>query len=90
MRAVAIDTVRRNIRMLIKEWTSLFRMTLDTGFFDAVLKEILSGKSSMGVVAVNTEDPALFKGVMARQGKLGFGRMMAAKTKFAGSKRRYF
>ena len=54
---------------------------------DTVLEEILSVESSVGVVAVDTEDPAFLEGMMAWQGKLDLDGMMAAETKLARSKR---
>lgn len=87
MRTVAVETVLGHIGMFIKEWTSLLSMTLDTGFFDAVLKQILARESSMDVVAVNTEHPSFLEGMMARQGKLGPGSLMAAETKIASGER---
>ena len=90
MRTVAVETVLGHIGMFIKEWTSLLSMALDTGFFDAVLKQILARESSMDVVTVNTEHPSFLEGMMARQGKLGPGSLMAAETKIASGDRGYF
>ena len=90
MRAVAIETVLSNIRMLVQERTSLFCMALYTGFLNCILTQIPAPEAPMGIVAVNTEYPSFFKGMMARQGELGLGSMMAAETKFTGSKRCYF
>ena len=47
-------------------------------------------RSSMGIVAVNTEDPSLLEGMMARHGKLRLNRLMAGKTQPAGVPRRDF
>lgn len=90
MRTVAVETVLGHIGMFIKEWTSLLSMALDTGFLDAVLKQILVRESSMDVVTVNTEHPSFLEGMMARQGKLGPGSLMAAETKIASGDRGYF
>ena len=84
------ETVFGNICMFIQEWPSFLRMALNTCFLDRVQEQILVREASMGVVTINTEYSALFKGMMAGQGKLGLGGLMAAKTELAGSKRRYF
>ena len=83
MRTVAVETVLGHIGMFIKEWTSLRSMTLDTGFFDAVLIQMLARESSMDVVAVNTEHPSFLERMMARQGKLCLGILVAVETKNA-------
>jgi hypothetical protein len=90
MRAVTVETVFNNICMFIQEWPSFLRMALNTGFFDTILEKIHFLEASMGVVTINTEYPAFFERMMTRQGKLGLGGLMAAKTELAGSKRRYF
>ena len=62
-------------------------MTLDTGFFDAVLQQIFACESSVGIVTVNTKHPSFFEGMMARQGKLGLGSLMAVEAKLARGER---
>ena len=83
MRTVAVETVLDHIRMFIKKWPPLLCMALDTGLLDTVLKQVVVSKSSMGVVAVNTEYPSFLEGVMAWQGKLGLCRLMATEAKIA-------
>ena len=39
----------------------------------------------MGIMAVNAENSPLSNGMMARQGKLGLGRLMTAETELARS-----
>ena len=81
MRAVTVDTVLHQISMFIKEGTSLVSMTLDTDFFDTVLKKIMAGESSVRVVTVDTKYPPLLEGVMTGQEKLRLGGLMTGKTK---------
>lgn len=83
VRTVAVETVFLHVRMFIEEWPPLVGMTLETGLFDGILIQILAIKASVGVVAVDTEDPSLLEGVVARQGELGLGGMMAAETELA-------
>jgi len=90
MRAVAVEAIFGHIRMFVKERASFVGMALDTGFLDAVLEQTVVGESSMGIVAVNTEYPALLEGMMARHGKLSLDGLMAGKTKTAGVTRGYF
>ena len=66
MRTVAVETVLSHIGMFIEKWTPLLSMALNTGFFDAVLKQVLVSKSSVGIVAVNTEHPSFLERMMAR------------------------
>ena len=65
MGTVAVEAVLNHISMLIEKRPPLFRMALDAGFLDAVLEKIFACEASMGIVAVNTEDPALLEGMMA-------------------------
>jgi hypothetical protein len=90
MRTVAVETVLSHIGMFIEKWTPLLSMALNTGFFNAVLKQVLVSKSSVGIVTVNTKHPSFFEGMMARQGKLGLGSLMAAEAKLARGERGYF
>jgi hypothetical protein len=85
MRTVAVETVFSNVGMFIKEWPSFLSMALNTGFFNAVLRKILTSSPPMGIVAVNAENSPLSNGMMARQGKLGLGRLMTAETELARS-----
>jgi hypothetical protein len=90
MRTVAVETVLCHIGMFIEKWTPLLSMALNTGFFDAVLKQVLVSKSSVGIVAVNTEHPSFLERMMARQGKLRLGILVAVETKSASGKGGYF
>lgn len=89
MRAVAVETILRHIRMFIQKRPSFVGMALDTGFLDAVLEQTLPGKTTMGRMAVDTEDTSFLQGMMAGHGKLGLGGLMAGKTEFARGERRY-
>jgi len=90
MRTVAVETVLRNIRMLIEKWTSLLSMAFDTCFLDTVLEQFAVRESSMGVMAVNTEHPSFVEGMVAWQGKLRLCCLMAVETKLAGGNGGYF
>jgi len=83
VRTVAVETVFLHVRMFIEEWTPLVGMTLETGLFGGILIQILAIKASVGIVAVDTENPSLLEGVVARQRELGLGDMMAAETELA-------
>jgi hypothetical protein len=87
MRTVAVETVLSHIGMFIEKRTPLLSMALNTGFFDAVLKQVLVSKSSVGIVAVNTEHPSFLERMMARQGKLCQGILVAVETKNASGDR---
>jgi hypothetical protein len=89
MRTVAVETIFLHVGMFIEEWTPLVGMTLETGLFDGILIQILTIKASVGVVAVDTEDPSLIEGMVARQGELGLGGIMAAETELARGEWRY-
>lgn len=83
MRAVAIETVLCHIGMFIEKWPPLLSMALNTAFFNTVLEQVLVRKSSVGVMAVNTEHPSFLERMMARQGKLRLGILVAIETKLA-------
>lgn len=85
VRVVAGGAVLADIAMFIKEWASLVGMTLDTGFLDRVLKQARFGESSVRIVTVYAKYPTLFEGMMAWQGKLRLGGLMAGNAKFARS-----
>ena len=87
MGAVTVEAVLHQIGMFIKVWTSLVGMTLDTGFFDAVLEKILVCESAMRVVAVNAKNTPLLERMVAGQEKLHLGVRMAGKTKLTRCQR---
>ena len=65
-------------------------MAFDTCFLDTVIEKFAVRESSMGVMAVNTEYPSFFEGMVAWQRKLCLGWLMAVETKLAGGKGGYF
>lgn len=83
MRAVAVDAVICHISMFVAKWASLLGMALDTGLLDAVLDQVMVGSAPVGVVAVHAKDPVLLQGVMAGQGELRLGGLVAGEAKFA-------
>ena len=87
---MAVKTVLRYICMFIEKRASFFSVTLDAGFLDTVLQQVIISKSAMDIVAVITENSPLFERMVAWQGELGLGGLMATETEFAGGKRRYF
>ena len=59
-------------------------MTMDTCLFDTILEKIMSCKTPMSIMTVDTGDPSLLERMMTRQGELRLGRLMAFETKSAG------
>lgn len=88
--AVAVEAVLGHIRMSVEERPAFVRMALDAGFPDAVLKQAAFRISSVRIVAVYAKYPAFLEGMMARQGKLRLGGLMAGETKVAGGHGRDF
>ena len=84
MRVMAVQTILRHIGMLIQKRAPFLRVALDAGFLDAVFLEILPGKTAMRIVAVHTENPAFFQGMVTGQGKFNLSGLVAGKTEPAG------
>ena len=90
MGAVTVKAVFHDVSMFEKKGASLVGVALDTGLFYTVLQKIFSGKTAMGVVTVDAEDPPLLEGMMTGQEKLCLGRRMAGETQFTRCERSHF
>jgi hypothetical protein len=87
---VTIQAILCHISMRVEIGPPLFRVTLDTGLLDGILRQVCPGKTTVRIVTVHAKYPTFFQRMVARQGKFHLGTLMAGKTELARGQRRHF